>query len=173
MNKSGSLFLKLVVCGIIFLSFMHVVAAQNEMVTMDFYYSSNCGECVYSLEIIENNFIDNDSLPFNLTVIIKDIADNETNFQEYVTFDTAYPFVILRNETNQTLPITERYITVSNLKLEIAEFLKGNESKQDENLTQTPIGEINISGLSLPLLTIILGGLDSFNPWIIMLTNRF
>ena len=41
MNKSGSLFLKLVVCGIIFLYFMNVVAAQNEMVTMDFYYSSN------------------------------------------------------------------------------------------------------------------------------------
>lgn len=143
--------------------------ASESKVTMQFYYSSNCGDCMTTLEIIEQNYIENTSLyKNNLTVLIKDIADNEIYFQEYQQYDEVYPFVVISNETAQSDPILEFDITVSNLNNIIDAYLYGNNSQlpqeKNENIIHTPIGDVNISGLSLPLLTIILGGLDSFNP---------
>jgi hypothetical protein len=143
--------------------------ASESKVTMQFYYSSNCGDCMTTLEIIEENYIENTSLyKNNLTVLIKDIADNETYRQEYQQYGEVYPFVVISNETTQSDPILEFDITVSNLNNIIEAYLYGNTSqlppKKDENIIHTPVGDMNISGLSLPILTIILGGLDSFNP---------
>ena len=142
--------------------------AQENQVTLELYYSSNCADCMRVVELIEKNYVDNTSTyEDNLTVQIKDIAVNNTYFEEYSEYDEPYPFVIISNETAESEPILEFEITVSYLNEIIDGFLYSNESPppvRDKNIIHTPFGDINISGLSLPFLTIVLGGLDSFNP---------
>jgi len=78
-------------------------------------------------------------------------------------------FIDVENSDDPSVlePILEFEITVSYLNEIIDGFLYSNESPppvRDKNIIHTPFGDINISGLSLPFLTIVLGGLDSFNP---------
>lgn len=146
-----------------------VFAEENETIILDFYYSSNCGECDIKLELIQTYFVNNESYKDFLTVNIKDVVTNETAYDEWKNMYGfyPYPFVIIKNSTTTTEPIGEFDITVSNIKKTITLFLMGNQSnhsKNNGNIIQTPWGEINISEWSLPILTIILGGLDSFNP---------
>ena len=135
--------------------------------TMDFYYSSNCGECEDYLHLIQKYFIENETYEAFLEVNIKDVATNSSALEEWKSkYDFyPYPFVVIRNETTSTPPIGEYYITVSNLKRIIEEFLSGTyERKEEKNIIHTPFGKIDAQALSLPLLAIILGGADSFNP---------
>lgn len=156
--------------AVLFVGTMQTVIAENQQVKLQFYYSSNCGDCMNVLDIIEKNYVDNTSkYGNNLTVEIKDIVINETYFQEYSAYDEPYPFVIISNmnETRESEPILEFEITVSYVNEVIDAFLAGNHSppsNKDDDIIHTPFGDINISGLSLPFLTIVLGGLDSFNP---------
>jgi len=57
-------------------------------------------------------------------------------------------------------------ITVEYVGNVIAAYLEGEKPNEtsNENIIDTPFGKINVSSLSLPILTIVLGGLDSFNP---------
>ena len=165
MTKHRAFYQQIVFIGFIGLVLATTVSAQQQSVTLEFYYSSTCGECIPYLHLVEDNFVYNDSLQHNLIVIIKDITTNDTYFQEYLTYDLPYPFLVISNDTKQASPIRDIDMTVPYVIESIDEFLKGNQSQtDDENLTPTPIGDINISAYSLPVLTIILGGLDSFNP---------
>ena len=161
----------ILITALILVGTMQTVIAQESQVKLQFYYSSNCGDCMQVLDLIEKNYVDNTSrYRDNLTVEIKDIAINDTYFQQYSAYDAPYPFVIISNmnETVETQPILEFDITVAYVNSVIDAFLEGNEtpniSKNNEDIVRTPFGDINISGLSLPFLTIVLGGLDSFNP---------
>ena len=135
--------------------------------TMDFFYSSNCGECEKDLQMIEKYFVKNESNKGILKVYLKDIATNKTAFEEWKDeYDFyPYPFVVIKNETKSTPPIGESDITVGNLKKIIGMFLNGTyHEREEEDIIHTPFGEINAKSISLPLLAIILGGADSFNP---------
>ncbi len=167
--RKQSRFPQFIFISLIVLLLMSTIGiAQQSTVTMEFYYSSNCGECMRVLEVIETNYIQNTSrYGENLSVLIKDIAVNDTYFDEYNDYDEPYPFIIISNETNETDPILEFEITVEYLNKVIDAYLYGNITpppRKDKNIISTPLGEVNISGWSLPLLTIVLGGLDSFNP---------
>ncbi len=149
---------------------MQTVVAQDQDVKLQFYYSSNCGDCMIVKELIEKNYEDNSSkYGDNLTVIIKDIAVNETYFQQYIAYDAPYPFVVISNmnETRESEPILEYDITVDYVNSVIDAFLASNQTpppSKNKDIVHTPFGDINVSELSLPFLTIVLGGLDSFNP---------
>ncbi len=137
---------------------------------MDFYYSSNCGECEEKLDLIRNYFIENNPYNDSLKVNLKDVVTNDSAFEEWKNIYEyyPYPFVVIRNETISTAPIGEFEITVSNLTRIIDEFLSGtygkNNAGESRDIVHTPFGDIDITGWSLPLLAIILGGIDSFNP---------
>jgi hypothetical protein len=160
----------LLICTLCLLPCMATVSLAEQPLTLEFYYASTCESCEVKLNIIENEFVDNETYESFLTVVIKDIATNDTYRDEWRTlYDSyPYPFVIFKNDTMTIGPIGEFEITVANLQNQIDFFEEEkpqNETpSQDDNIISTPFGPINISGLSLPILTIILGGLDSFNP---------
>ena len=160
----------LLICILCLLPSMAMLSLAEQPLTLEFYYASTCESCEEKLHLIENEFVDNESYESFLTVEIKDIATNDTYRDEWRTlYDSyPYPFVVFKNNTMTIGPIGEFDITVANLQNQIDFFEKEkpqNETpSQDDNIISTPFGPINISGLSLPILTIILGGLDSFNP---------
>jgi cytochrome c biogenesis protein CcdA len=145
-------------------------------VNLDFYYSSDCGDCEVKLNLIEDEFLNNESYNEILTVYIKDVAANNTFFDEWeLEYDFyPYPFVVIRNDTASSNPIPEYDITIEKISSVINDFLTGgiiNDSDEDIYYRELDfffwkivIDEEFISSFSLPVLTIILGGLDSFNP---------
>ncbi|RLF40408.1 MAG: hypothetical protein DRN12_05455 [Thermoplasmata archaeon] len=168
------------IIGIIILLYVSIflaIPAIASEVTMDFYYSSNCGECEEKLHLIETYFINNESYKSILKINLKDVITNDTAFQEWKNiYDFyPYPFVVIKNDSISTEPIGQFNITVSNLNNIINQFLSGeyhpptynsndNEDHKKNNIIYTPLGRIDVSELSLPILTIVLAGIDSFNP---------
>jgi len=146
-------------------------ALAVEQISLDFYYSNLCGECEEKLHIIEDYFIDNESYNETLVITIKDIAINTTYLDEYLnnygTYD--YPIVVIKNENNETI-IPTADITVTYVQQVIEDYITGEKPNETEEgdviVIDTIFGQIkiNISSFSLPVLTIVLGGLDSFNP---------
>jgi hypothetical protein len=142
-----------------------------EQIHLDFYYSNLCGECEEKLIIVQENFVDNESYNDTLVVTIKDIAINTTYLEEYLNnySNYDYPIVVIKNNKSETI-IPTANITVEFIQQIIKDYLAGekpNETKDDDVIViDTIFGQIsiNISGFSLPILTIVLGGLDSFNP---------
>ena len=158
---------------LLYISIFLAYPAIASEITMDFYYSSNCGECEEKLNLIQTYFINNESYKNILKINLKDIITNKTALQEWedIYNHYPYPFVIIKNNSISTEPIGEFNITVSNLNNIIHQFLLGeyhsssnNVNHQLDNIVHTPFGNLDISKLSLPILTIVLAGIDSFNP---------
>jgi len=148
-------------------SLIQPVLAEGEII-LDFFYSSNCESCEEKLILIENEFEKNETYNGTLIVNIKDIAVNEDYLGEYLDKyieHVVYPFVVIKSGSNETI-IGEMDITVEYVGNVIAAYLEGEKPNEtsNENIIDTPFGKINVSSLSLPILTIVLGGLDSFNP---------
>ncbi|UCH71760.1 MAG: hypothetical protein JSW62_05010 [Thermoplasmatales archaeon] len=158
------------------------IATDGE-ITVDFYYNSACGTCVVKKEKVIDKTIETYVEENRIFFQIKDFSNNDTYYDEYreysTEYDIIYPFIIVKNETNMSIikseSIQAHNTEVINESIQyISEILdayiagiKPNDTyNEDLIVIDTPFGiiEINISGLSLPILTIVLGGLDSFNP---------
>ncbi len=146
-------------------------------ITVDYFYSTNCGSCRDKKEWIgEVEDYYNDSKDI-IVFQMKDININSSYNDEYQYYRTNYgaswPFVVVKNSTNLTI-VPNSHLTETGvwtyLNATIADYIAGIEPEQlfDENLViiDTIFGrmEVNVSALSLPILTVVLGGLDSFNP---------
>ena len=159
--------LLILVIFLFFFQFLVAPALAEEEIDFQFYYSHFCGSCDKKRLLVEEVIeIYNES--DEITFEIKDIAVNDTYKKEYnewrQNYSIYYPFIVMRNETNMTF-ITYSEMTFEKINDTVKAFLAGIKiDDNDENLIHTPFGTINVSGLSLPILAITLGGIDSFNP---------
>ncbi len=164
---------KLLFFAVFFVLFSFIaqsVLADNG-ITVDFFYSSNCGSCRAKYQIINQTA---EKYQDKITVYWKDIAKNTTNQQDYQAakknYSTAYtPFVLVKNNSNSTL-LLKPNITVADLSRVIDAYLNGTAPNQTWSGDLIAIDffglhmTINVSSSSLPVLTVVLGALDSFNP---------
>jgi thiol-disulfide isomerase/thioredoxin len=139
------------------------VVAEDQII-VDFYYSETCGSCKSAGEIIDLvilHYAQNNSS--NVVIFKKEITSNTTNRNEMRARGLSYPSVIINNLTK----IPKLNITYDTLIYTIDEAIANITPSvyYDPNITEIPFfGKINLSQLALPILTIILGALDSFNP---------
>jgi thiol-disulfide isomerase/thioredoxin len=160
--KKNRYFTLLIVFVVLLLSVTSVIA-ENQVI-VDFYYSESCGSCKPAITIIDNitaYYMEN----YSGKVIIqkKEVGSNATNRNEMHTRKLSFPSVIINNETK----IPKANLTYKELTERIDEYIANLDihKKYDENVIYLPlIGPVNLTSLSLPVLTIVLGGLDSFNP---------
>ena len=151
----------LIISVVLLLSVTSVIA-ENQVI-VDFYYSETCGSCQAVIPIIDNvtaHYAEN----YSGKVVIqkKEVSSNTTNYNEMLARDVAYPAVVINNKTK----IPEDYITNDYL-IEVIDRYIANLSVDEipEDIIYVPFfGAVNLSRLSLPVFTIVLGGLDSFNP---------
>ena len=136
------------------------VTAQKP-ITVDFYYTEVCGSCIDALENVILPI--EDKYGENITVVYKDVNNNLTYRDEMIKLRLSYPSVVINNETKiPTQNLT--FITLDNIITRYIENQTQSESF-NESIVYIPfIGRINTSALSLPVLTITLGALDSINP---------
>lgn len=144
------------------ITFLVQTVAADDLITVDYYFSEKCDTCkVFTREVIdpiEKNFSG------KIIVYRKDVRANVSYWKEYLDYGfTTYPAVVVNNET--TIP--KRYLTYQELEDTINLYITEVEVNKtfDNNTIDIPfIGSINISNLSLPVLAVVLGALDSFNP---------
>jgi hypothetical protein len=139
------------------------VAAEN-LVIVDFYYSESCHSCLTYVPIIDNitaYYMKN----YSGTVIIqkKEVGSNATNRNEMLARGVSFPSVVINNETK----IPKANLTYEELTEVINDYIEslGVHKTYNQSIIYLPwIGRIDLTSFSLPVLTIILAGLDSFNP---------
>jgi len=139
------------------------VLAENQII-VDFYYSETCSSCKSAVSIIDNitvHYAEN----YSRVVIIqkKEVSSNATNRNEMHVRGLSFPSVIINNETR----IPKANLTYDEITESIDQYIinLSIHNKYDMNTLNIPwIGTVNLTSLSLPVLTIVLGGLDSFYP---------
>jgi len=151
----------------LFLIFLTVAIAipslvAENLIVIDYYYSPNCPTCrVYTEEVIdpiEENF--------SGKVIVNrvDVKANNDNWKEFVNHGFgSYPAAVVNNVTK----IPKSNLTYETLEEIILAYIAEAEYNQTFNEFEIEIpiiGTINTTSLSLPILTVVLGSLDSLNP---------
>ena len=138
------------------------VAAKN-LVEIDYYYSGSCGSC----EQYSNNVIKpiEEETNYSGKIIVnwKDVSKNSTYYDEWQDHGfKSYACVVINNETK--IPKGNlTYETLVNIVNAYIEEFEVNQSF-DETIIEIPfIGKINTSTFSIPVLTVVLGVVDSFN----------
>lgn len=137
------------------------------MVVVDFYYSAPCESCKPPKEVMEE-IQEYYAINYSEIVIIniKEVS-NATNRQEMRDRGLHFPVAIVNNETK----IPKSNITFDEVQTIIDAYIQDIEINQtfDEDTLWIDIPfigtiSVNLSGISLPVLTIILGAVDSINP---------
>ena len=152
----------LLIISVVLLLSITSVIAENQVI-VDFYYSEACGSCIPFIALIDNvtaHYTENNS--GKVVIQKKEVSSNTTNYNEMLAREVSYPAVVINNKTK----IPEDYITNDYL-IEIIDRYIANLSVDEipKDIIYVPFfGAVNLSRLSLPVFTIVLGGLDSFNP---------
>lgn len=145
-------------------------------VVLDYFYNDKCHSCVVPIKESENGSIwyigqiYGDKITINLKLY------NDQNYSEeykaYIdNYDSLYiwPFLVIKTDTNETV-MPKLNITVEDMKKVINAYLIGLDPDLNIDEDAIPIDflfwkfQIDSSEISLPVLTIILAGVDSFNP---------
>ena len=153
---------------IVFFAFMQSVAAE-ELVVVNFYYSASCHSCDAYKPII-HQVEDEENYTGDVEVNWREVGSNSTNRKEWQDLGFyGYPSVAVyiksTNISNAT-KIPKSDLNYTNVATTIDRYLAGIEANQtyDETNIDIPfIGTVNTSSLSLPVLTVVLGVVDSFN----------
>ena len=139
-------------------------AIAEDQVVVDFYYSASCSACKTAQQTFEEviaHYEANDT--GKILFFEKEVSSNVTNKQEMIARGVSYPSVVINNETK----IPKANITYDFLVAQIDANVKNlsNHEQYNPNILYLPlIGKVNLSGFSLPVFTVVLAGLDSFNP---------
>ena len=157
----------IILCCLLVLLLASVVHAET-VVRLEFFYSEGCDDCAKAIPFIDEV---EQKYGSNLQVERLEVGTiaNWDRFHAYGFVEV--PAVVINNISK----FSKNQITVSNLSRTIDEYLEGETPNASTNhsiwIVDTPFGQLNLSSLSLPVLTIILGGLDSINPcsfWVLV-----
>ncbi|KYK29383.1 hypothetical protein AYK20_05385 [Thermoplasmatales archaeon SG8-52-1] len=166
-NKYMHRFLIVFSLFLILFCFTDFVFAENNNVIIEFYFADGCDHCEEKIPIIdeiEEHYKENVSI-IRYSI---EIYENRQRFFQY-SFNTT-PGVVVKNETSGKFSIFPyELITFENIINAIDYYLAGNDSIKPpvptKNTTFCFLGFcFDVSKLSLPVLTIAMAFLDSFNP---------
>jgi len=149
--------------------------AANSNIILEFYISSKpCDSCDEKKPIV--NEIENiygDNITVERYLVHKE--DYEENYKKFISYGfKIVPAIVVKNISaeNFNVLLTYEEITQENLFNAIHYHFDGNytlpppEVEKDELCISTPFGSIciNLSEASLPVITILIGAIDSLNP---------
>jgi glutaredoxin len=156
----------------LFLGWFNFVSAQSESVQITFFYSSTCPHCAKEEEFLKTLQQKYPEIKINSYEVVH-MSDNQKILQEF--YDK---YKVPENEKGYvpvTFTSTKYFVgfndqVAKDLENCLRECISGNKTVS-EKIKIPFIGEIDASKVSLPLLTVILGTLDGFNPcamWVLV-----
>ncbi len=153
---------------VVLIAFTQSIVAK-ELVVVNFYYSASCSSCDAYKPII-HQIEEDEKYIGKIEVIWKEVGSNSTNRKEWKDLGFyGYPSVavyVKSENISNAIKIPKSFLNFINVTMAIEGYLAGNAVNQtyDEANIDIPfIGNVNTSSLSLPVLTIVLGVVDSFN----------
>jgi thiol-disulfide isomerase/thioredoxin len=161
----GKISRKLIIIAMLLFLFQIFVqpSLADDYVVVEYFYNSKCGTCrPYTNLIIE---IEHNYSEEPVVFIWYDVRHKD-NYSVFWDYDIgSYPSAVVNYETK----IPKFNLTFDYTSEIIDSYLEGIKPNETVDVNQSFIdlpffGRINVSGFSLPVLTIVLGGLDSFNP---------
>jgi hypothetical protein len=149
--------------------FILSISAEESNILVEFYFAEDCDHCqdkYDEIDAIEQFY------GANITVTRLSLLNDE-NLEKFYNYDFKVPpGVVVLNQTNSKFDVFPyEKITLINLQNSIDYHLAGNYSDQgppidDLYCIETPFGEycFDPEEVSLPVITIVIGALDSVNP---------
>lgn len=170
---------KILLVALLFIVFQLItqpVLAEEKTIFLDYFYNENCGSCVTPIQKdgaiwTIGQIYNNDTVVIRLKQYNDPAYKEEydTYLQKYSSIISVYPFVVIKTSSNETV-LPKVNMTVDDMRNVIDAYLAGTEPNITINKNIKTIDflfwhfKFDISGLSLPVLTIVLAGVDSFNP---------
>jgi cytochrome c biogenesis protein CcdA/glutaredoxin len=149
------------------------VFAQEKTVEVNFFYSATCPHCQNEKEFLQS--LQKEYSWINLKQY--EVVSNKENQKTLVEFYKKYN---VPEQQWGTVPVTftpSKYFigfgpqTAEDLEICLKNCLEGGESELPQEINLPLFGQIDISNMSLPVLSVVLGALDGFNPcamWILL-----
>ncbi|MFH1509785.1 MAG: hypothetical protein ABID67_01370 [Candidatus Nealsonbacteria bacterium] len=160
------------IVSIFLLSGFYSVSAQNE-VEIDFFYSDACPYCVKEKVFLTG--LDEEHL--QLQINYYEVMSNPENIDLLKEFYKEYN--VPERDWGQ-IPVIftpDKYFIGFNSQIEkeiescLVECISGEVTETEETLDIPFFGTVDISKMSLPVLTIVIGAMDGFNPcamWVLI-----
>jgi thiol-disulfide isomerase/thioredoxin len=170
MKKLISLFLLVFIALMISSGF---ALAQEKKVEVNFFYSSTCPHCKNEKEFLESL---QEEYPW-IELKEYEVMSNKENQKILLEFYKKYN---VPEQQWGTVPATftpDKYFigfgpqTAEDLETCIKNCLEGGEADIPQKINLPLFGQIDILNMSLPVLSVVLGALDGFNPcamWILL-----
>ncbi len=128
--------------------------------TLKYYYAESCSHCREKIPIItaiQHNY------SATVTVLMLELT-NATNMQDFHSHGfTQYPAVLIQNQT-KIISDNITYNTIADILDSYIRNLSSNYTQNETTIFLPLIGRLDLTSLSLPVLTVTLGALDSINP---------
>jgi len=161
--------------SVFFLGLFNFVSANEDKVKLHFFYGDGCPYCAKAEKFLTQL---EEEYP-QLEVISYEVFNNKENAQLLLQFLEAcnekkrvrVPAIFIGQEA--IIGYMSDDTTGQKIKKAIKDCLDNTceEEKEDEIISFPFIGQVNLSKLSLPVLTVVVAALDGFNPcamWILL-----
>jgi len=156
---------------LLFLCMNPLTVKASDAFDIYFFYSSTCPHCAAEESFLEKLATEND----NIIVHYYEVNDNQENqalmqtmADERAVVVTGVPFTVINDE--YFIGYTEGYTNIA-----IEEMINNATVKDSNSINYTIdiplIGTVQTKDLSLPIITILLGLIDGFNPcamWVLL-----
>jgi len=146
----------------IFFIFLQPIVVADKPVLVEYFYSKTCPDCARTTPII-----DEIEQEYGWRVVVEriEVSSSVENWDRWYSYGfEEIPSVVVNNETK----IPKENITKERLEEIIDIYLAGGKPRKpfsyNKTIVTTLFGKINVTKLSLPLLAVVLGAVDSFNP---------
>ena len=151
---------------------------DNEKVTVYLFHQNGCPHCAAEIE-----FLDSIKSKYDINILKYEVSENETNAgymnqakAKFMQDNDYVPFTVIGKKyftgySSYSAPDIEKAIKIY-LGIE-SEQTNPDDNPEEENNTKTLplIGEVNMKKVSIPLVAVVLGLVDGFNPcamWILL-----
>jgi len=140
---------------------------EYDKVGVEFFFKKDCDTCK---EVYPNIYEIEDYYKDNITVFWLNYTVNKERFYNFGCKTT--PCVVVRLDNNFS-QLDYEEISTENIMLLVNQYITNTSGTDIElesrNVIDTPFGSIDFSDMSLPILTVVLGGIDSVNQvqWIL------
>ena len=165
----------------IFLFFLnspfYIIKAEENKINLHFFHRHDCFHCAQENIFLEKLENEKPHIKINKYEVSKNQNNQELlkKFKKKLNINIPGVPVLFIENTTKTKPVIG-FLNEETTGKEIKKIIKNFENNKNNLETKTNInipilGDINIKNYSLPILTIIIAGLDGFNPcamWILL-----
>lgn len=170
-------------------------AKTNELINVYIFYSSSCGHCKNAKEFLKEYEREKATIDIHYYEVIHnkknaELLEKVQNILDYQSMSV--PYIVIGSEVivgfgdntkdelvkvieyygnNEYIDIPGKIIKGEITKDNIGEYISISEDIQGNKVTVPILGEIDVKNVSIPLLGIIMGLVDGFNPcamWILI-----